>query len=94
MYHSVIVTGIQTERKTNTPGCPEGSIFDILNNGKQQNVLLPENNLSVGIPDFYILPNCSYKIQVIANPRKRSSVNPTEVSFLLTPCTNINAIAI
>ncbi|XP_076634682.1 receptor-type tyrosine-protein kinase FLT3 isoform X1 [Colletes latitarsis] len=83
--YSIIVTGVSTGEKTDIPECPEGSIFYTSNNHKQHNVLLPENSIPIDMPDLYIRPNCSYKVQVIANPRK-SMVNPSEVLYTVPEC--------
>ncbi|XP_076235688.1 uncharacterized protein LOC143180047 [Calliopsis andreniformis] len=84
--YSVIVTGIQTEKDTNTLNCREKSIFYTVNNGRQQSVLLPTNNIFVDMPDFHIQPNCSYKVQVIANPRPKFLINPAEIVYTVPEC--------
>ncbi|KZC14602.1 Insulin-like growth factor 1 receptor [Dufourea novaeangliae] len=84
--YSVIVTDAQTGEGASTSECPEGSIFYISNNDKQRYVLLPENNMFIDMPDLHVRPNCSYKVQVIANPRTKSLVNPPEILYTVPEC--------
>lgn len=60
--------------KTNTE-CPEGSNFYTIRNNEQFNVLLPETDDLENLPDVHIHPGCSYKIEVIANPRMKHMLN-------------------
>ncbi|XP_076757297.1 uncharacterized protein LOC143427249 [Xylocopa sonorina] len=78
--YSIIVTGMQKK------GCPEGSLFYILEGNKQLNASLPEHNNSTELPDLYIQPSCSYKVQVLANPRMKYVANASEVIYTVPEC--------
>ncbi|XP_053982441.1 mast/stem cell growth factor receptor Kit-like isoform X2 [Hylaeus volcanicus] len=82
--YSIIVTGAPTKEKTNIIECPEDSIFYRSSNYKHH-VLVPENNVPVDMSDLYIRPNCSYRICVIANPRK-PMVKPLEILYTVPEC--------
>ncbi|KOC67767.1 Vascular endothelial growth factor receptor 3 [Habropoda laboriosa] len=87
--YSIIVTGAPIgyqREKTGGTECPEGSLFYTIKGNQQLNILLPENNNLIGIPDMYIQPNCSYKIQVIANPRTKRTINVPEVFYTVPEC--------
>ncbi|CAK9803407.1 Tyrosine-protein kinase receptor torso [Anthophora quadrimaculata] len=87
--YSVIVTGVPIEyqrEKTSGIECPEGSLFYTIKGNQELNVLLPDNSSFIGIPDIYIQPNCSYKIQVIANPRTKRTINVSEVFYTVPEC--------
>ncbi|XP_076683959.1 uncharacterized protein LOC143376992 [Andrena cerasifolii] len=84
--YSVMVTSIQTGNETNILDCPEGSILYTSNNVWQRIVVLPENGMSGDMPDLYIRPNCSYKVQVITNPRRKFMSKPPEVSCYYCKC--------
>lgn len=84
VYDSIIITGIPSiEEKTNIIKCSEGSLFYILKQtqDKKFNVLLPEYSNLDDIPDLYIKPDCSYKVQVLANPRTKYITNIPEVNY-------------
>ncbi|CAK9826925.1 Tyrosine-protein kinase receptor torso [Anthophora retusa] len=88
-FYSVIVTGVPIEyqrEKTSGTECPEGSLFYTMKGNQQLNVLLPDSSSFIGIPDIYIQPNCSYKIQVIANPRTKRTINASEVFYTVPEC--------
>ena len=97
--YSVMVTSVQTGDETNILDCPEGSILHTSNDVGRRTVLLPENSMSGDMPDLYIRPNCSYKVQVITNPRTKSMPKPPEVSRCycvnaksILPIPNVNVI--
>lgn len=89
--YSIIITGIPSiEEKTNIIKCSEGSLFYILKQtqDKKFNVLLPEYSNLDDIPDLYIKPDCSYKVQVLANPRTKYITNIPEVLYTVPKCIN------
>lgn len=81
-YDSVIVTGIPIKGESKVAECPKGSFFSILKGNAKHNIVFPEYNDLFNIPDLYIQPNCSYKVQVFANPRSKYVLNASEVSSL------------
>lgn len=85
LSYSIIITGISSGGTTGME-CPEGSIFYTLNNDKQCNVLLPEDDDFADIPDLHIQPGCSYKVQVIANPRIKHMKNSPEIFYTVPEC--------
>ncbi|OAD57872.1 Insulin-like receptor [Eufriesea mexicana] len=85
-FYSIIVRSISIREKTNTSECPEGSLFYTLRGNKKFNVLLPEYNSLVDVSDLYLHPNCSYKVQVFANPRTKYSINTPEVLYTVPKC--------
>ncbi|XP_078041812.1 uncharacterized protein LOC144472516 [Augochlora pura] len=84
--YSIIIMDAQTEGKeSDTSECPRGSIFHVVKDKRY--ALLPVNSVSsIDVPDLYIRPNCTYKVQVIANPRTKSTVKPTEVLYTVPEC--------
>ncbi|XP_076396960.1 receptor-type tyrosine-protein kinase FLT3 isoform X1 [Megachile rotundata] len=85
LSYSIIITGISSKETTGAE-CPEGSIFYTLNNDKQLNVLLPEDNDFADMPDLHIQPGCTYKVQVIANPRLKHMKNSPEILYTVPEC--------
>ncbi|XP_048269096.1 vascular endothelial growth factor receptor 3 isoform X4 [Bombus terrestris] len=84
--YSVIVTGIPIREGTSITECPEGSLFFILKDSTKHNVVLPEYNDLFDIADLYIQLNCSYKVQVLANPRSKYIINTPEVLYTVPEC--------
>ncbi|XP_029050762.1 mast/stem cell growth factor receptor kita-like [Osmia bicornis bicornis] len=84
-YYSIIITTVPNMEKTNAE-CPEGSTFYTVHNNKQFNVLLPETNDLEDLPDVHIQPGCSYKIEVIANPRTKHMINIPQVLYTVPEC--------
>ncbi|XP_076300533.1 uncharacterized protein LOC143218874 [Lasioglossum baleicum] len=86
--YSIIIMDARTEDETTAVSeCPEGAIFQVLDNGQQHYALLPANSMSsIGMPDLHIIPNCTYKVQVIANPRTKSMRKPAEVLYTVPEC--------
>ncbi|XP_033337466.2 vascular endothelial growth factor receptor 3 isoform X1 [Megalopta genalis] len=83
--YSVTITDAQTEDKgSDTSKCPRGSTYHPIYNDKQYAVLPVNNMSSIDVPDLYIRPNCTYKVQVIANPRSRDK--PAEVLYTVPEC--------
>ncbi|XP_043524092.1 vascular endothelial growth factor receptor 3-like [Frieseomelitta varia] len=88
--YSVIVTGTPIRGK-NVAECPKGSFFSILKGNAKHNIVFPEYNDLFNIPDLYIQPNCSYKVQVFANPRSKYVLNAPEVVYTVpSNCVNAN----
>ncbi|XP_012236822.1 vascular endothelial growth factor receptor 3-like isoform X2 [Bombus impatiens] len=84
--YSVIVTGIPIRERTSITECPQGSLFFILKDSTKHNVVLPEYNDLFDIADLYIQLNCSYKVQVLANPRSKYIVNTPEILYTVPEC--------
>ncbi|XP_076652548.1 uncharacterized protein LOC143358912 isoform X2 [Halictus rubicundus] len=86
--YSIFITDARTEGSTTgVPECPVGSISHLVNNAKQQYALLPVDSMSsINLPDLYIRPNCTYRVQVIANPRIKSMRKPAEVLYTVPEC--------
>ncbi|XP_060829853.1 vascular endothelial growth factor receptor 3-like isoform X1 [Bombus pascuorum] len=84
--YSVIITGIPIRERTSITECPEGSLFFISKDSIKHNVVLPEYNDLFDITDLYIQLNCSYKVQVLANPRSKYIVNTPEVLYTVPEC--------
>ncbi|XP_035722626.1 vascular endothelial growth factor receptor 2-like isoform X1 [Vespa mandarinia] len=83
--YSVIVTSISSE-KSNLAICPEGTLYYRTQNNSQLNVLLPQNKLSIDVPEMYIHPSCSYKIEVYANPRTKPTGTAQEIIYRVPEC--------
>lgn len=74
------MTSVSREGRTSIAECPEGTFFHTSMTNEELYVLVPGNNSLADISDLYIQPSCSYKVQVIANPRSKHMVNVSEVS--------------
>jgi len=69
MCYSVMITSMLKETDINRTECTEGFAFYNVQNKSQFSILVPQNKLLGDISDIQIYPNCTYKIQVYANPR-------------------------
>ncbi|KAL2728049.1 vascular endothelial growth factor receptor 1-like [Vespula maculifrons] len=83
--YSVTVTSMSSE-KSNLAICPKGILSYITKNNSELNVLLPQSELSTGVPESYIRPSCSYKIEVYANPRKKPTGTAQEIIYKVPEC--------
>ncbi|KAI4483139.1 hypothetical protein M0804_008194 [Polistes exclamans] len=91
--YSVIVTSISSE-KSNITICPEGTLYYRTQNNSQLNVLLPQNELSIDVPEMYIHPSCSYKIEVYANPRTKPTGTAQGVIYKVPECIGHKCICV
>lgn len=70
-----MIISLLNETDVNRIECTEGSAFYTIQNThsykSQFSLLVPQNKLLNGMPEVQIRPNCTYKIQVHANPRAR-----------------------
>lgn len=69
MCYSVMITSMLKETDINRTECTEGLALYNVQNKSQFSILVPQDKLLNGISDIQIHPNCTYKIQVYANPR-------------------------
>lgn len=79
IIYSIIITSIPKEAKIHWMECTEGSAFYTVQNKSPFSLLIPQNKLLNDMPEVSIRPNCSYKIQVYANPRARPIEKALEV---------------
>lgn len=77
---SVIVTSIPRENDTKEE-CTEGSGFYSVPNKSPFSLLVPRNKGLNSISEVQIHPNCTYRIQVHANPRAKPVGQLPEVRF-------------
>lgn len=70
-YYSIIITCIPKETDKNKIECVESSAFYNVQNKSPFSLLVPQNKLLNNMPEIQIRPNCTYKIQVYANPRAK-----------------------
>jgi len=71
--YSIIITSIPKETDVHKIECRESSAFYTVQNRSPFSLLVPQNKFSNDMPEILIHPNCTYKIQVHANPRVRPS---------------------
>lgn len=79
---SVIVTSISREDDTREE-CTEGSGFYSVPNKSPFSLLVPQNKALNSISEIQIHPNCTYRIQVHANPRAKPAGQLPEVRVCL-----------
>lgn len=79
VYYSVIIISIPKEINKNGTECVESSAFYNVQNTSSFSLLVPQNKLLNNIPEIQIHPNCTYKIQVYANPRTKLAGKLPEV---------------
>ncbi|KAK2585418.1 hypothetical protein KPH14_010086 [Odynerus spinipes] len=86
--YSVIVTSIQSEHIENFTTCSEGTLYYKSKNNSQFNVLLPQNDREIldDVPEMYIHPGCSYKIEVYANPRMKPTKTKEGIIYRVPEC--------
>lgn len=79
-----MITSILNETDINKTECTEVDALYRVQNISQFSILIPQNELLNGLPEVQVRLNCTYKIEVYANPR----VNPkltgklSEVNFI------------
>lgn len=71
IYYSIIITCIPKVTDINKKECIESSAFYNVQNKSPFSLLVPQNKLLNDMPEIQIRPNCTYKIQVYANPRAK-----------------------
>ncbi|EGI68910.1 Fibroblast growth factor receptor [Acromyrmex echinatior] len=84
--YSVMITSMLKETDINRTECTEGFALYNVQNKSQFSILVPQNKLLSGISDIQIHPNCTYKIQVYANPRVKPIGKLPEVIYRVPEC--------
>ncbi|KYN19295.1 Fibroblast growth factor receptor [Trachymyrmex cornetzi] len=84
--YSVMITSMLKETDINRTECTEGFALYNVQNKSQFSILVPQNKLLNGISDIQIHPNCTYKIQVYANPRVKPIGKLPEVIYRVPEC--------
>ncbi|RLU16353.1 hypothetical protein DMN91_012113 [Ooceraea biroi] len=84
--YSILITSVPKETDVHGTGCAENSVLYTAPNKSPFSVLVPQNELSNDMPEVSIRPNCTYKIQVYANPRARPVGKPLEVIYTVPEC--------
>ncbi|XP_026673736.1 mast/stem cell growth factor receptor Kit-like [Ceratina calcarata] len=87
-FYSVGVTEIQ--EKNGATECTNATKFYYIYK-ERLSALIPNDNNFSGVPELYIQPNCSYKVQVIANP---SMNNGSEVFVKVPECVGLTCSCI
>lgn len=75
---SIVITTVMN--KNDSKDCPDEFLYYTTKDGTQKGVILPENQFSSSLPELSIRPDCTYKIEIFANPLtdpllKRSTVS-------------------
>ncbi|XP_012270587.1 vascular endothelial growth factor receptor 2 [Orussus abietinus] len=83
--YSIVISSVTENTDNDIIECPEESLYYTTKNGSQLNALLPAHQLFSNLPEFFVRPSCSYKIQVRANPRINSTLQST-VIFKVPKC--------
>ncbi|KYM94722.1 PREDICTED: fibroblast growth factor receptor 1-like [Cyphomyrmex costatus] len=83
--YSVMVTSMLKETHVNTE-CTKGSAFYNVQNKSRFSILVPPDKLLNDISDLQIHPNCTYKIQVYANPRIKPLEKLPQVIYRVPEC--------
>lgn len=81
MHYSVMITSIPKKTDVNRIECPEGFTLYTVQDKSPLSLLVPQNKLLNHMPEVQIHPNCTYKIQVYANPRAKPIGKLPEVKF-------------
>ncbi|XP_019700807.1 platelet-derived growth factor receptor alpha [Harpegnathos saltator] len=84
--YSIIVTSIPKETDTNRLECTEDSEFYTVHNVTQLSLLVPPGKLLNGMSTMQVRPNCTYKIQVHANPRAKPTGQLPEIVYTVPEC--------
>ncbi|KYN31606.1 Fibroblast growth factor receptor [Trachymyrmex septentrionalis] len=84
--YSVMITSLLKETDINRTECTEGFALYNVQNKSQFSILVPQNKLLNSISDIQIYPNCTYKIQVYANPRIKPIGKLPEVIYRVPEC--------
>ncbi|XP_018315418.1 vascular endothelial growth factor receptor 3 isoform X1 [Mycetomoellerius zeteki] len=84
--YSVMITSMLKETDINRTECTEGLALYNVQNKSQFSILVPQDKLLNGISDIQIHPNCTYKIQVYANPRVKPIGKLPEVIYRVPEC--------
>ncbi|CAL1681076.1 unnamed protein product [Lasius platythorax] len=84
--YSIIITCIPKETDKNKIECVESSAFYNVQNKSPFSLLVPQNKLLNNMPEIQIRPNCTYKIQVYANPRAKLVEKLPEVIYTIPKC--------
>ncbi|XP_014482974.1 PREDICTED: vascular endothelial growth factor receptor 3-like [Dinoponera quadriceps] len=84
--YSIIVTSISKETDVSRSECTENSVLYTVQNVTQLSLLVPRDKLLNSMPEMQIHPNCTYKIQVHANPRARPGGELPEVIYTVPEC--------
>ncbi|KAG5319797.1 FES kinase, partial [Acromyrmex heyeri] len=84
--YSVMITSMLKETDTSRTECTEGFALYNVQNKSQFSILVPQNKLLSDISDIQIYPNCTYKIQVYANPRVKPIGKLPEVIYKVPEC--------
>lgn len=79
-HYSVTITSIPKKTDINRIECPEGSAIYTVQDKSSLSLLVPQYKLSNHMPEIQTRPNCTYKIQVYANPRAKPAGKMPEVS--------------
>lgn len=64
-----MITSILNETDINKTECTEVDEVYRVQNKSQFSILIPQNELLNGLSEVQVRPNCTYKIEVYANPR-------------------------
>ncbi|GAB1862189.1 Vascular endothelial growth factor receptor 3-like isoform X1 [Camponotus japonicus] len=86
--YSIIITCIPRETNIDKIECIESSAFYNVQNKSPFSLLVPQNKLLNDISEIQIRPNCTYKIQVYANPRAKPVGKLPEVIYTVPKCIN------
>ncbi|XP_029659980.1 vascular endothelial growth factor receptor 3-like [Formica exsecta] len=86
--YSIIITCIPKVTDINKKECIESSAFYNVQNKSPFSLLVPQNKLLNDMPEIQIRPNCTYKIQVYANPRAKPVGKLPEVIYTVPKCIN------
>ncbi|XP_025993856.2 fibroblast growth factor receptor 3 isoform X2 [Solenopsis invicta] len=81
-----MITSVIKETNINKAECTEDSALYTTQNKSPFSILIPQNDLLNGIPKIQIRPNCTYKIQVYANPRAKPTGKLPEVVYKVPKC--------
>lgn len=76
-----MITSILNETDINKTECIGGSALYTVQNKSPFSILIPQNKLLNGLPEVQVYPNCTYKINVYANPRAKSTGKLSEVKL-------------
>lgn len=84
----MIVTTVLNESIADPATCgDEESLLYMTKNASQFGVALPEDiDVISGFPELTIIPGCTYRVEVFANPRKNRNTNHPYVDYKVPDC--------